>query len=274
MPRAFLQSYGSRASKRTNVAAKLLLETMERKQSNLAVSVDVTKADDILRIVDAVGPHVCMIKTHIDIVEDFDMLFIEHLQELSKRHDFVIFEDRKFADIGNTVALQYSSGVHKIASWSHITNAHPVPGPSIIAGLASIGMPLNRGLLLLAEMSTKGMLAEGTYTEKAVDMARAHRDFVIGFIAQRRMDTLGASPSPEDDFLILTPGVGLDLTGDGMGQQYRTPRQVVLESGCDVIIVGRGIYGKDYSRTDDILEQAKRYKEAGWSAYLERMASA
>ena len=40
------------------------------------------------------------IKTHIDIIEDFDLSLIERLQELSAKHDFVIFEDRKFADIG------------------------------------------------------------------------------------------------------------------------------------------------------------------------------
>lgn len=148
-----------------------------------------------------------------------------------------------------------------------------MPGPSIITGLSSIGLPLGRGLLLLAEMSTKGSLATGTYTEAAVQMARAHRDFVIGFIAQRRMDGVGAGSDDnieDEDFLILTPGVGLDAKGDAMGQQYRTPKEVVLDSGCDVIIVGRGIYGKDPTLIDNIVTQAKRYKEAGWAAYLAR----
>ena len=40
-------------------------------------------------------------------------------------------------------------------------------------------------------MSTKGSLAAGSYTEEAVRMARANRDFVIGFIAQQRMDGVG-----------------------------------------------------------------------------------
>lgn len=174
---------------------------------------------------------------------------------------------------GNTVALQYAAGVHKIASWSHITNAHPVPGPSIISGLASVGKPLGRGLLLLAEMSTKGSLAIGAYTEAAVRMAREHRDFVIGFIAQRRMDGVGAEHvDSNEDFLILTPGVGLDAKGDSMGQQYRTPKEVVTESGCDVIIVGRGIYGKsDNLDIQAVQTQAERYRSEGWAAYLARI---
>ncbi|KAH9844232.1 Orotidine 5'-phosphate decarboxylase domain-containing protein [Rhodofomes roseus] len=264
MPSVQKQTYAQRASKHANPAAKALLETIERKKSNLCVSVDVTKQADFLRIIDVVGPYICLVKTHIDVVEDFEPSLIDRLKELSMKHDFLIFEDRKFADIGNTVALQYSSGVYRISSWSHITNAHPVPGPGIVTGLASVGQPLGRGLLLLAEMSTKGNLATGAYTAQAVEIARAHRDFVIGFIAMRRM-----SEDNDEDFLILTPGVGLDSKGDAMGQQYRTPREVVFESGCDVIIVGRGIYGK--GGDEEVKAQAERYRKEGWAAYEERI---
>ncbi|KAH7914227.1 humps family-domain-containing protein [Hygrophoropsis aurantiaca] len=271
-----LQTYAQRAQKHTNPAAKLLLETMERKQTNLSVSVDVTKAQEFLAIIDAVGPFVCLIKTHIDIIEDFDNSLINRLQELSTQHDFLIFEDRKFADIGNTVALQYSSGVYKIASWAHITNAHAVPGPSIVTGLASIGVPLQRGLILLAEMSSKGALTTGSYVEDAVRMARARRDFVVGFIAQHRMegiDALERTDVADEDFLVLAPGVGLDSKGDAMGQQYRTPEEVVLNCGCDVIIVGRGIFGKSGEfNAESVQVQAKRYQSAGWDAYKKRVS--
>lgn len=45
---------------------------MDSKKSNLCVSVDLVKKADVLKLVDAVGPYVCMIKTHCDIIEDFD----------------------------------------------------------------------------------------------------------------------------------------------------------------------------------------------------------
>ncbi|KAG8853944.1 orotidine 5'-phosphate decarboxylase [Serendipita sp. 411] len=303
---------------------------MDRKQSNLCLSIDVTKKENLLKIVDAVGDALCLVKTHIDIVEDFDQDLIKKLQELSEKHDFLIFEDRKFADIGNTVAHQYAHGIYHIASWAHITNAHPVPGPGIIQGLASVGLPLGRGLLLLAEMSSAGTLANGEYTKTAIEMAResnsnrrrnnptsssngtsttktnseSHSNtnsnsnsnasanansnfpFVIGFIAMERVEdrfpfqlqntqgdtTMTAQEEEEEDFLVLTPGVGVDVSGDGLGQQYRTPHQVVFERGCDVIIVGRGIYGKG----DDLEEMKRRaalYRQLGWEAYLQRIGS-
>lgn len=134
-------------------------------------------------------------------------------------------------------------------------------------------------MLLLAEMSSEGTLANGAYTAQAVAMARDHRDFVIGFIAMKRLGSESASGAAgsvaDEDFLILTPGVGLDSKGDGMGQQYKTPREVILENGCDVIIVGRGIYGKwEGAEAGVIAREAARYRDAGWEAYEQRIQAA
>ena len=82
---------------------------------------------------------------------------------------------------------QFADGVHKIASWTHITNCHIVPGSGIIEGLKKVGQPLGRGLLLLAEMSSKGNFANGAYTDANVKLAKEHSDFVMGFITMRRL---------------------------------------------------------------------------------------
>lgn len=57
-----LQSYATRAYRHSNPAAKALLEVMGRKKSNLCVSVDVTKKEAFLRVVEAAGPSVCLVK--------------------------------------------------------------------------------------------------------------------------------------------------------------------------------------------------------------------
>ena len=63
------ETYAARAASHPNLTAQRLLETIARKQSNLAVSVDVTKSEDLLSIIDTVGPFVCLIKA-IDFLAD------------------------------------------------------------------------------------------------------------------------------------------------------------------------------------------------------------
>jgi orotidine 5'-phosphate decarboxylase subfamily 1 len=251
-------TYGQRAQLATNPVAKRLFETMERKRTNLIVSADVTEKKALLELIDAVGPHVCAIKTHIDIVNDFDWDLIEQLQQLARIHDFIIFEDRKFADIGNTVQLQYQQGIYRIAEWADMVNAHSVPGPGIIEGLRAVGLTKNRALILLPQMSSKDNLATGDYTQKTVAWAQQYDDFVIGFIARQQL-------VEDQKFLHFTPGVQLALKGDALGQQYLTP-QVAIRDGSDCIIVGRGIY-----HADNYVAAAQEYQVVGWESYLKRI---
>jgi uridine monophosphate synthetase len=247
--------FKQRAELSQNPIAKKLFALMENKQTNLAVAADLTSSKALLGLAEAIGPEICVLKTHIDILDDFTPEVTQELRHLADRHQFLIFEDRKFADIGNTVSYQYRGGIYRIADWADIVNAHAVPGPGIIDGLKEIGLSKGRALLLLAEMSSVGTLACGAYTHQTIKMAEAHPDFVIGFISLRKL-------SEDPRWIYMTPGVQLASGKDALGQQYQTPESVI-EAGSDVIIVGRGIYG-----AKDPKAQAKRYRQAGWQAYL------
>lgn len=260
------QSYTERAQTHPSPVAQRLFKLMDSKKTNLCASVDVKSTREFLDLIDKLGPYICLVKTHIDIVDDFSYEgTIVPLLELAKKHNFMIFEDRKFADIGNTVKSQYAGGVYKIAQWSDITNAHGVTGAGIVQGLKEAAQETTdqpRGLLMLAELSSKGSIAYGEYTEKTVEIAKTDKEFVIGFIAQRDM----GGREEGFDWIVMTPGVGLDDKGDGLGQQYRTVNEVV-STGTDIIIVGRGLFGK--GRDPDV--EGARYRDAGWSAYQARI---
>lgn len=266
-PRWLAQAYGSRAAGARCPAAARLLELMERKRTNLCASLDVTTSAELLKLAEAVGPHVCVIKTHCDVVSDWTDATGDELQRLAKAQDFVVFEDRKFADIGNTAALQYECGLHKIAAWSDVVNAHITPGPFVVDALKSVGADKGRACLLLAEMSSKGTVATGdAYVKSALDMADAHPDFVMGFIDQTPRKWKCAK-DVDPGYVHMTPGISLASKGDKVGQQYTTPEMAVCDNGADVIIVGRGIYAAPDARA-----AAAEYQQAGWAAYEKRLA--
>ncbi|MBU6383023.1 MAG: orotidine-5'-phosphate decarboxylase [Verrucomicrobia bacterium] len=246
-------SFLKRAHLTRHPMAQKLLKIMEDKQSNLCLAADVASQKQLFALADELGPDLCMLKTHVDILEDFSPDFGAKLRALADKHNFLIFEDRKFADIGQTVLLQYTQGIYRIAEWAHIINAHIVPGPGIIEGLKG------SNLLLLAEMSSSGTLAKGAYTRNAVAMAQQYPETVMGLIC---LHALCKDPG----IIHVTPGVKLEPGQDALGQRYRTVDEILIRNKSDIIIVGRDItHAKDPKKT------AGLYRKRGWECYVQTL---
>ena len=81
--------------------ATYLLSLISIKRSNLCVSADVHTTYDLLSVAEEVGDHICVLKTHADIIDDWSRKTIAGLQEISRRKRFLLFEDRKLGDIGS-----------------------------------------------------------------------------------------------------------------------------------------------------------------------------
>ncbi len=251
--------------KYVNPLTRKLLDKMNEKKSNLVLSLDVTTQKEFFDILDSCGEEIAMLKTHVDILDDFDENFVPKLIEYSHKYNFLIFEDRKFADIGNTVRHQFRNGIYKIADWAEYVTVHMVAGELILKGLFE-GIE-NRAAFILARMSSKGNLLNETYTRKCFEAAKKNPEVVAGFIGHGKdvEDIKRFKAKFPGSELLMMPGVKLERGSDNMGQQYITVEEAVY-GGADCIIVGRGVV-----KADDPGKAAKIYRERAWKAYQKRI---
>ncbi|MFA5620281.1 MAG: orotidine-5'-phosphate decarboxylase [Weeksellaceae bacterium] len=224
-----------------------LIEIALRKKSNLIASADVITSAELLNLAEEIGEHIVALKMHTDIIRDFSFGLIDELRQIAREKNFLLFEDRKYGDIGNTQEMQFKEGIYKTAVWADMITAH------MIAGEESLKVFDNVGVVAIIEMSSKGTLTDDYYIGKALNVADSAPN-VMGAVAQRKVS---------DNLLLFTPGVNLSKTGDSKGQQYNTPERVFSEYHTDFMIVGRGIY-----KSMNPKASAMEYKAAGWNAYL------
>lgn len=249
-----------RAKLAKNRAAAKLFKIMSSKKTTLCLAADLTSADAILKLAELAGPHIAVLKTHVDVVVDFTDNFITELKKLADKHNFLIMEDRKFGDIGHTVSMQYRNGIYKIAEWADFVTAHTVPGSGVIDGLQDglKGIPDDRGIFLVSEMSSNGAFTTGDYVKGSVLLSESS-ELVAGLVCQSNVFS-------DPGLIQLTPGVKLTESSDNLGQRYKTPRTVV-DAGADLAVVGRGV-----TEAKDKLVAVVEYKEKLWQAYNERIS--
>jgi orotidine 5'-phosphate decarboxylase subfamily 1/orotate phosphoribosyltransferase len=248
-----------------NPFADKLTELMYRKRTNLILSLDATTKSDFFRILEATASEIAMVKVHVDILEDFDPTFPVRLSALAEEEDFYILADRKFADIGNTVRMQYRGGIYRIADWADAVTVHLISGEDILKGLfGDEGTQTQNGgsAFLLARMSSRNNLITEGYTRKVIEIGRKHPAWVAGYIGHGESleDLKRFREKLPEGQLLLMPGVQLRKGGDELGQQYLCLEDAI-EGGADGIIVGRGIYG-----ATDPATAAKLYREKAWEA--------
>ena len=153
-----------REAQASNPVAKRLLHLMQEKESSLCVALDCTAQAEVLRLASLLGPEVVVLKLHRDVVADWSEDTEQELVRLAGQHGFLLFSDRKLADIGNTVKLQ--AGHCGVGRWASLVTVHGVAGPGTLEGLrAAAGEEGEVGALVVAEMSCAGNLAVGEYSK-------------------------------------------------------------------------------------------------------------
>lgn len=252
-------TFQSRALVAKNKVAQKLFEIMQQKKTTLCVAADLLSSTELLNLAEQVGPNICALKTHIDILEDFHPNLIGPLKEISQRHNFILFEDRKFADIGKTVEYQYSKGIYQISCWAPLITVHSLMGKGALDAIKGSKGLVDRGVFLLAEASADGNLINENYVKATLKMAEEYPELVAGIVCQNPLFLQNPG------LIQLCPGVQLDNKVDDLGQKYNSPDKVVLEKGADIAVVGRGI-----TKASDPVVASERYRKLLWEAYEKR----
>lgn len=248
-----------------NPAARLACRLALEKRSNLFLGLDVADKAEFQQILEQCAGEIVGIKTHVDIIEGFEPSWWAQVLDTCRDNGLLVFEDRKFADVGKTVRLQYEKGIYRISDWANLVTCHAVAGPGTLEGLEEVARgkrdSLARGVLLLAQMTGTGTLATGDYTRSTVRIAQNHLGFCAGYIgnASDVTELKALAKLVQPGTLIFAPGVRLDSEPGILGQRHSTPRQAV-GAGADFIIVSSGI-----CKSADPARAAKEYRAQGWT---------
>ena len=236
------------------------------KRSLVVLAADVSRVDDLVELVESVGPHIAGLKTHVDMTEGFTIDEWGRVVDVAKKHDLLIFEDRKFADIGRVTETQMG-GMYDIRSWADLVTSHSISGPDIVDGIAAAWDSVQRigGVLLLAQMSSRGNLLEAGYTDSTIEMGTAS-PHVIGYIGNGSNpdDISSLRAKVGEGRMIWTPGVNLSAEEGVLGQRYGHPSDAII-AGSDAVIVGSGIHN-----SEDPAATARAYGDATWAALMSR----
>ena len=222
---------------------EILKNIIDSKKTRLCFSADFTKTKDLIKWIQIMGPHICVLKTHIDILEDFEPGLILKLQDFKKKYNFLILEDRKFADIGKTFSKQFFGGLYKIYYWCDIITVHGLCAHSILETVSTVGT----NVLIVSQMSNSNNIIDENYTQKCYDIAKKFPDNVLGFISQTKF-------VEDNSFMFFTPGIHLNSKSK-KDQNYKTPSEA-FRTGSDIIIVGSGLY-ESKNLEEDIIAYKK-----------------
>lgn len=255
---------------------KQLSSIIKKKQTNICLSLDETNWTKFFSILDKVKDKICLLKIHLDLMEDFDQNVINKLIIMSKAFNFMIWEDRKLCDIGNTnklivdklLSYKYKqSEDNKLEIFKYVPNIKfndliDLNKKSLIdfisinptGGMESLKPLFGKiGIFVLAEMSCFGNIINTQNCMEILNMTNNNNKHISGVINQT-IDKEVIHPN----LLSLTPGVNLSQNKDGSGQKYRGLDK--LQHKPDILVVGRYIYKAENPR-ENILELLLNYSK-------------
>jgi uridine monophosphate synthetase len=108
-------TYKARAKIATHPLAQKIFSLMESKKTNISLSLDVTSSDALLSFADLIGPEICVLKTHIDILNDFMPSITKSLKEFANYPEQGLLLLAEMSSKDNLLTKDYAEKTWKIA---------------------------------------------------------------------------------------------------------------------------------------------------------------
>ena len=200
-----------------------LLKCMKK---NIIWAADVPSMKILFEQLDIYGPKISVLKLHIDTFNDFTQENLLKLVDYKKKYDLILWEDRKFADIGNIMIKQIKNSIYYYLDWVDIFSIH------CITGYDSLNATMNEfpklKWIIIGQLSSSENLIDKEYTNSCKEIYDNIPN-IVGIVCQEYL-------GPE--YVHIVPGISKHIESDNQGQQYSSTEQ---KSFADFFVVGRSI---------------------------------
>ena len=200
-----------------------LLKCMKNK---IIWAADVSSMKQLFEQLDIYGEKISVLKLHIDIFNYFTQDNLKRLIDYKERYNLLLWEDRKFADIGNIMIKQISNSIYCYLDWVDMFSIHCISGHESVSAI-TIAFP---GLkwILIGQLSSSENLIDNKYTNSCKQIYKSIPN-VVGIVCQ---EYLGPK------YIHIVPGISKYIESDKQGQYYSTIEQ---KKFADFYVVGRSI---------------------------------
>lgn len=201
----------------------------------LVVALDVSKRDDILRLVDALRGSVGVFKLGLQAFIANGPSVVREVVAAGER----VFLDLKIHDIPNTAKHAVAEAASLGAS---IATVHAAGGSSMLQACAHPSL-LVLGVTVLTSLEEADLLQigmGGNPLDSAVRLARLAQEAALRGVVASPLEIEAIRAACGAGFVILTPGIRPAGADAGDQRRTMTPRAAVA-AGADYIVVGRPI---------------------------------
>lgn len=243
-------------------SANTLYSLALKKKSNLIISCDFMKPEDIIKLVCSIGDYIVGIKLHLDCININSMSydnFARHIIDIADDKNVIIIDDSKLADIEIINLEKINSNNLVITDIAEAVTIHAISGLDI---LKNTNQSMNTKFIPIVEMSCNNMI-NLNYTEKVINEIRnicTKHNNLLGLVCQDKTPKI-IKPF---EFLTMSPGISLDKKTDNNNQNYSLPN---LNNKRGLFwIVGRDI--TSLQNIEDKISKTIEYSKLGWTYFI------